>query len=272
MKRGLCATEVAGLQVVGRGDGAGQEAATERRVGHQADAELTQEGQDLALHVPRPQRVLGLQGGDRVHGVGPTDGVGRRLAQPEEADLAGGDQLGHRADGLLDRHRLVDPVLVVEVDVVEPEPLQAGVAGLADVRRTAVDAAEALVARVPDVAELGGQHDLLAPVGDGPADQHLVGERPVHVGGVEQRDAEVERAVDGGDGLALVGGAVELRHAHAAEAEGGHLEGVIAGAEDALRRWWSGLLRSWAPLFAFECARSQALVPAGVTRRSRRSS
>ena len=116
--------------------------------------------QDLGLHVPRPQRVLGLQRGDRVDGVRPADGVGRRLGQPEVADLARGDQLGHRADGLLDRHRLVDPVLVVEVDVVDAEPLQAGVAGLADVRRAAVDAAEARVARVPDDAELGRQHDL----------------------------------------------------------------------------------------------------------------
>ena len=44
---------------------------------------------------------------------------GRRLAEsPSEADLARLDELGHRADGLLDRRVGVDAVLVVEVDVV----------------------------------------------------------------------------------------------------------------------------------------------------------
>jgi len=36
-------------------------------------------------------------------------------------DLALRDQLGKSADGLLDRHSLVHPVLVVEVDVVDSE-------------------------------------------------------------------------------------------------------------------------------------------------------
>src|SRR5439155_1220825 len=43
----------------------------------------------------------------------------------------------------------------------------------------------------------------------------------VHVGGVEKVDAEVERTVDGRDRLAVVVRAVELRHPHAAEADGG---------------------------------------------------
>ncbi len=44
--------------------------------------------------------------------------------RPRWADLAGSDELGHRADGLLDRNGLVDPVLVVEVDVVDAQPLE----------------------------------------------------------------------------------------------------------------------------------------------------
>ena len=69
------------------------------------------------------------------------------------------------------------------------------------------------------VAELGGEHDLVAAVGDRAADEPLVGERAVHVGGVEEGDAELERAVDRRDRLALVGRSVELRHPHAAESE-----------------------------------------------------
>ena len=51
------------------------------------------------------------------------------------------DQLGHRADGVLDRHLRVDPVLVVEVDHVDPQPAQAGLDPGADVLRPAVDVA-----------------------------------------------------------------------------------------------------------------------------------
>ena len=58
---------------------------------------------------------------------------------------------------------------------------------------------------------------LVAPVGDRAADELLVVAVPVRVGGVEHRHAELEGAVDGGDRLRLVGCAVELGHAHAAE-------------------------------------------------------
>ena len=69
--------------------------------------------------------------------------------------------------------------------------------------------------------------------GDRPADQLLVGERAVHVGGVEEGHAEVEGPVDGVDARLLVGGAVELRHPHAAEAEGGDGEGADLSCLDA---------------------------------------
>ena len=58
-------------------------------------------------------------------------------------------------------------------------------------------------------------------VRDGAPHENLVGVRAVDVGGVQEVDAELERAVDGGDRLVVVAGAVELGHAHAAEAEGG---------------------------------------------------
>ena len=122
------APEVVGLEVLGRGDLAGQETAAERAVGDEADAQLAHGGEDLVLGIARPQRVLGLQRGDRMHGVRAADRRRRRLRQSQEPDLAGVDQLRHRADGLLDRHVGIDPVLVVEVDVVDAEPPQRRVA------------------------------------------------------------------------------------------------------------------------------------------------
>jgi hypothetical protein len=54
----------------------------------------------------------------------------------------------------------------------------------------------------------------------------------VEVAGVEQGDAGVERGVDGGNALAAIGRAVEIGHAHAAEAEG--RDGGSGGAEATL--------------------------------------
>ena len=89
----------------------------------------------------------------------------------------------------------IDAMLVVEVDRVDAEPLQRRVAGLAHVFRASVDAEErAIVAAL--VAELRGQHDRVAPVAHRAADQPLVRERAVHVGRVEEVDAEIQRAVD----------------------------------------------------------------------------
>ena len=108
-----------------RRDGAGEEAAAERGVGHQADAELADVGRisSSRSRVNREYSVCSAVIGCTACARRMV--VRRRLGQAEVADLAGLDQLGHRADGLLDRHRLVDAVLVVEVDVVDAEPLQA---------------------------------------------------------------------------------------------------------------------------------------------------
>ena len=112
-------------EVVVRRDPAGQHPAAERAERHDADAELAARRDDLVLDVAAPQRPLALQRGDRVHGGGATDRVDRRLGQAEVAHLALGDELGHRPDGLLDRHVEVGAVLVVEVDVVDAEPAAA---------------------------------------------------------------------------------------------------------------------------------------------------
>ena len=121
----------------------------------------------------------------------------------------------------------IDAVLVVEVDVVDAEPRERRLAGLADVLGAAVDALPAAVVAA-HVAELGRQHDLVASLGDGASDQQLVLERTVDVGRVEEEDAQVEGAVDGGDRLVVVGHAVELRHPHAAQPLGRHLEPLAA--------------------------------------------
>ena len=76
-------------------------------------------------------------------------------------------------------------------------------------------------AGVGDEPELGGEHHVVAAALDGPADEFLVDVRAVDLGGVDEVDAEVERAVDGADGFGVVGAGagVAVRHAHCAKAD-----------------------------------------------------
>ena len=126
-------------ELLRRADVAGEEAVAERRVGNESDAQLAQQRQQFGLRVTRPQGVLGLQRGDRVHGVGAADRGGAGLGQPDVANLALGDQRGQGADGLLDGRFRIDPVLVVQVDVIGAQPLERTLDGDADVRRAAIE-------------------------------------------------------------------------------------------------------------------------------------
>ena len=147
-----------------------------------------------------------------------------RLAQPDKPHLAALDQPAHLADRVLDRHVGVDPVLVIEVDDVDPEPLQAHIAGLPDVFRAAVDAVGAagfwvwpnLVARTT-LSRLPFKRA---------AEQLLVLAPAVHVGAVEMVDPEVDRLVQELDRRLVVAGAVGAGQRHAAEPDRQHLRPV----------------------------------------------
>src|SRR5918998_6330716 len=105
-------------------------------------------------------------------------------------NLAGCDQLTHRADRLLYRSVAVDPMLVVEVDVVDTQPVERRVARAPDVFGIAADP-QSFTARPPYVPELRCNDDGVPTAGDGPPDEPLVRERPVHVGGVEKVHSEI---------------------------------------------------------------------------------
>jgi len=62
---------------------------------------------------------------------------------PDVADLAFRDELGQSTDGPIDGRVRIDPVLVVQVDVVGAQPLEGTLDCDADVRRAAVEEAGA---------------------------------------------------------------------------------------------------------------------------------
>ena len=77
------------------------------------------------------------------------------------------------------------------------------------------------------MAELGGQHDVLAARPQDLSEQALVGAGAVHVGGVEKVDADIERGIEHAEIGGRIGRPVEVRHAHAPEADGGDFETLL---------------------------------------------
>ncbi len=160
--------------------------------------------------------------------VGAADRLGRGLAEPDVQELALLDQLGHRADGLLDRHFRVHAVLVVEVDPVGAQALERSLDGAAHVLGRAIAHSRPLAVLVAHRAhaELRRDHVRVAITGDRLADELLVFERPVHLGGVEEVDAELQCPLDRRHAFVLVRAAVEGRHPHAAETDLRYLQAL----------------------------------------------
>jgi hypothetical protein len=147
------------------------------------------------------------------------------------SDLALRLELHHGADGILDRHGVVDAMDEIEVDGIGAEPFEALFAGFDHVVRIAFGAGLAI--GQANVAELGGEDVLFAAPFQGATDQLLVGAvRSVGVGRVDKVDAEVRRPVQRGDRLLGIGHAVDRCHAHATEADGRHVEGAEFSASD----------------------------------------
>lgn len=114
------------------------------------------------------------------------------------AHLTGLHQFGHGAHGLFNGRIGVDAVLIVEVDVIDLKSREACVAACFHVLRIAPDAKEFAVG-VANVAELGGEHNPVAPIGDRFSDERFVSPHAVHVGRVEEVAARVQEAVDDAD-------------------------------------------------------------------------
>lgn len=110
------------------------------------------------------------------------------------ADLALADEIVERAQCLFHRSQRIIVVLLVEIDIVGLEPRQAGLDRVHDV------AARGALLGAVGGHRLGifcGQHDVLAAVAEHGAEHRLrTALAGIDVGGVEQRDTEIDRAVD----------------------------------------------------------------------------
>jgi hypothetical protein len=198
---------------------AGEKAASQRAIGNEADAELAANTQDAVLGIAGPKGVFVLERGDGMHGVRATQSLGTRFGHADVTDFAFLDEFLHCAERVLDWYVGIDAVLVIEVDIIDAEPSQARLAGAADVIRFSVNISRCEIFEVALITEFRCEDDFVAPSFNGLADQFFVFERAVHVGGVEQGDAEVKGAMNGRDGFALIARAIKFGHAHATESE-----------------------------------------------------
>ena len=152
-------------------------------------------GSSSRLRGARPQAVLDLDRRERVGLVGGQDLLGGGVAEPEVADLALRDELGHRAEGLLDRHAGSGKCRYQRSIASTPRRRRlASAASRARSGRASTqiswscrrDPAGRAAGRADD-APLRRELDLVAAVGDRAADERLVGAvGAVGVGGVEK--------------------------------------------------------------------------------------
>lgn len=143
-------------------------------------------------------------------------------------DLALPDQIGHYPGHFLHRHIGVSPVLVVEVNVIRPQPPQGIFYGGSDhcgpgIRHKGLVHRRAAHVKVD--AELGGDDHLLPPRPQRGPHQFLVVvgifRRSVDLGGIEEGISHIRRLLDQADGLgSICGRTVGMGETHAPKAKG----------------------------------------------------
>src|SRR5260370_36997136 len=107
-----------------------------------------------------------------------------RLGKAEIADLTLADQICHRANRLLDRHVLVDAMLIIEIDMIHAESAERRFTSGAHVIGSAINSALAIGQDL--VAELGRDYHLFAMSREGFANQLFIVAGAIDVRGVEK--------------------------------------------------------------------------------------
>ena len=154
--------------------------------------------------------------------------VGRGFGQSQVAHFSRPDQFAHCADCFFNRNRRIDAMLIIQVDMIGLQAFQTGVATSAHIFRPAIHADKTAVGAA-FVAEFGGENDFVAASGNRAPNQFLVGERAIHIGGVEKVKPQFQRAMNGRNrfvfvAFAVIALAVKIRHSHAAQAQRGNFQ------------------------------------------------
>ena len=118
-------------------------------------------------------------------------------------------------------------MLIQQVDRIDLEPPERRLGHIPNVLRAAVESA--LTVGFEREAELRGDDDLAVERRERFADQFLVDERAIRLGGVEERDAAFHGGTDQRNpGLLVDGRSIAEAQAHAPESERGNLQATAA--------------------------------------------
>jgi hypothetical protein len=193
-----------------RRDGSRERALVEGHAGDHPAAVLEAGGEELVVRALVEDVVDDLEGVEHAGPYGAQRGGG--------VVVVDGDAEQARLAGLLEGEERVPPAVLVEetvlprveledVDVVAPEVLQALLAALHDVVRGIGLRHRHVVRRGPAPVlgrHLGRHVDLFAPLLEHAADEALAVPLAVSEGGVQEGDAEVDRAIEGAQALLVV--------------------------------------------------------------------
>src|SRR5262245_45767666 len=107
-----------------------------------------------------------------MYALSASDGVRCGLGPAKEAHLTRLNELGHSADGFLDRRVGINSMLIIEVDPFDLHPAQGCLASRTHIVGFSIDTDKRAI-RPPNIAKLGGEHDLVAAILDGFSNQLL---------------------------------------------------------------------------------------------------
>src|SRR5579875_3088852 len=199
-------------------DGRAQETAADRGERNEGDPKLTDRREDaVVLDVAREERILALQRRYRVDPDRTPDVLRARLGEPQVAHLTGPDELRHRADGFFDRDRGIDAMQIIKVDHIDAEPPQRSLARRPHVIRAPAETAPA--GGIESATELARQDDPVATPADRASDQLLVVTLTVGIRRIDQRYAELDRALNRRDRFRVVGRSIGAGHTPAAQTD-----------------------------------------------------
>ena len=151
-----------------------------------------------------------------MHGIRPAKFARGHLRQSDVTEVAGSYQLGERADGFFDGSARVNAVVVVQVDHIDLQAVEAFFHAVVHI--VAISAGpKAIGVGCRRNAELG-RHKYLGPAAAKQlGNEFLVLALAVDVRRVDHPHADVDRIMEGGERFRPIRGAVDAGQGHRAE-------------------------------------------------------
>ncbi len=152
------------LRALGR---ARKEAPSKRTEGDQANSQLAKDRNDPFLEIAFPDRILALQGRDRLHGVSAADCVVARFRHTEIEDFALGDHILNCPRNIFNRNIGVHTVLIKEVNAVRAQSSKRSIHDFTNMVRSAVSSCSLTV--LQQESKFCSDRDCIATVCEGAA-------------------------------------------------------------------------------------------------------